>query len=131
MFQDVNVMIFVGFGFLMTFMRNYSLSALCFNFLLSVFTLQLSVIMVTSFEHVWEGHYEAIHITIISLTKGLFACGAVLISMGAVLGKLTHSQMMFMAFIEIIFYCVNENIGVFNFKIVDMGGSIFVHTFGA
>jgi len=30
-----------------------------------------------------------------------------------------------------IFYGLNESIGVLVFKATDMGGSIFVHTFGA
>jgi len=51
--------------------------------------------------------------------------------MGAVLGKLSHSQMLFMAFVEVLLFCVNEQIGVNNLMVVDMGGSIFVHTFGA
>ena len=32
---------------------------------------------------------------------------------------------------ELIFYAVNESIGVIKYKAVDMGGSMFVHTFGA
>lgn len=32
-----------------------------------------------------------------------FACGAVLISMGAVLGKLSYVQLLVMAFFEVIF----------------------------
>ena len=38
---------------------------------------------------------------------------------------------MFLTFIEMIFYSLNETIGVVIFKATDMGGSMFVHTFGA
>ena len=41
------------------------------------------------------------------------------------------SQMLIVAILEIICLAINENIGVIDFKVVDMGGSIFVHTFGA
>lgn len=71
------------------------------------------------------------HLDITSLITGDFAAGAVLISMGACLGKLTHSQLMVMAFFEIIFYGINEHINVKFFHAVDMGGSMYVHTFGA
>jgi len=40
---------------------------------------------------------------ITTMIKADFAAAAVLISMGGVLGKLTHSQMLFMAFWEVIF----------------------------
>ena len=35
-FQDVHVMIFVGFGFLMTFIKTSSWTALCFNWIISI-----------------------------------------------------------------------------------------------
>lgn len=44
-FQDVHVMIIVGFGFLMTFLKRYSWSALGFNFLFSAFTIQWAILV--------------------------------------------------------------------------------------
>ena len=32
---------------------------------------------------------------------------------------------------ELIFYAINESIGVLKYEAVDMGGSMYVHTFGA
>lgn len=43
-----------------------------------------------------------------TLIKGDFAAAAALISMGGVLGKLTHSQLLVMVFFELIFYGINE-----------------------
>ena len=40
-------------------------------------------------------------------------------------------QMIVVSILEIPFLALNENIGVLDFQAVDMGGSIFVHTFGA
>ena len=40
MFQDVHVMIFVGFGFLMTFLRRYGYGSIGFNLLLAALVLQ-------------------------------------------------------------------------------------------
>lgn len=36
-----------------------------------------------------------------------------------------------MAIVEIIFYALNESICVIKYQAVDMGGSMYVHTFGA
>lgn len=44
-FQDVHVMIFVGFGFLMTFLKRYSFGAIGFNFLIGAFGLQWALLM--------------------------------------------------------------------------------------
>ena len=41
-----------------------------------------------------------------------FAAGAVLISFGAVLGKLSPPQIVIMAIVEIVFFSVNEYIGL-------------------
>lgn len=44
-FQDVHVMIFVGFGFLMTFLKRYSFGAVGFTFLIAAFGLQWALLM--------------------------------------------------------------------------------------
>jgi len=66
-----------------------------------------------------------------SLVVGDFAAGAILISFGALLGKITPSQLLVMAILEIIVYALNEQICVEKYKAVDMGGSMYVHSFGA
>ena len=49
-FQDVHVMVFIGFGFLMTFLKRYGFSAIGFNFLLAAIIVQWALIC--------EGFYE-------------------------------------------------------------------------
>ena len=44
-FQDVHVMMFIGFGFLMTFLKFYGYSAVAVNMLLAVFVLQVALIV--------------------------------------------------------------------------------------
>ncbi|XP_072503332.1 ammonium transporter Rh type B isoform X2 [Notamacropus eugenii] len=53
-FQDVHTMIFIGFGFLMTFLQRYGFSSIGFNFLLSAFSLQWST-LVQGFLHSFHG----------------------------------------------------------------------------
>ncbi|VDI41058.1 ammonium transporter Rh [Mytilus galloprovincialis] len=45
MFQDVHVMIFIGFGFLMTFLKRYGYSAIGINLLLASFVIQWALIV--------------------------------------------------------------------------------------
>ena len=60
-----------------------------------------------------------------------FAAAAVLISFGAVIGKVSRLQIFVMGVFEIIFYSINENILVHHLKITDVGGSLIIHMFGA
>ena len=43
-FQDVHVMIFVGFGFLMTFLKKYGMSAVALNMMVAVFAIQWHIL---------------------------------------------------------------------------------------
>lgn len=55
-FQDVHVMIFVGFGFLMVFLQRYGFSSVGFTFLLAAFALQWST-LIQGFFHSFSGGY--------------------------------------------------------------------------
>ena len=132
MFQDVHVMIFVGFGFLMTFLKKYGYSSVGLNFVVSALVIQWSILS-NSFWHQLLGmkSWHKVELVIETLITADFAAGAVLITFGAVLGKVTPAQLMIIALIEVSVYGINESIGAGKFGAVDMGGSIFVHTFGA
>ncbi|XP_063904863.1 ammonium transporter Rh type A isoform X3 [Zophobas morio] len=128
MFQDVHVMIFVGFGFLMTFLRRYGYSAVGFNFLLGALIIQWALLC--------QGFYQLnennkIKLGIESLFKADIAAATVLISMGAVLGRTSYMQLLVMGVLEIAVFAGNAVLGDRVFQVSDAGGSIFVHAFGA
>jgi ammonium transporter Rh len=131
-FQDVNAMIFIGFGFLMAAVSRYAWGATGLAFMLAALTVQWAI-LVSSFWHtiVSGDALSTIHLSIVSLIGGDFAAGAVLISFGAVLGRCSPTQLLVMAIVEVVVFGLNEAIGVVAFSAVDMGGSMFVHTFGA
>lgn len=62
---------------------------------------------------------------------GDFGAAAVLITLGAILGKHSLMQLWILATLEIIFYGLNEAICIVKLGAVDIGGSMFIHTFGA
>jgi len=127
-FQDVHVMIFIGFGFLMTFLKKYGLSAVSLNMMISVICLQWATLVIGWF-HLHNGKIY------LNLTDSMlfsdFAAAAVLITFGVVLGKTTPLQLIILALIEIVLFTVNEIIGRKYLKAIDAGDTIFVHLFGA
>lgn len=132
MFQDVHVMIFIGFGFLMVFLKTHSWTSVGFNMLIATYVLQITI-LITGFWHMLlvEKEFHKIALDIPALIIGDFGAGAVLITFGAVLGKISILQLWGLATLEIFVYGLNETIGAGIFQAVDMGGSMYVHTFGA
>ena len=125
-------MIFVGFGFLMVFLKRHCWTSIGLNFLAAAVALQLSILAAGFWHIILAGDgWHKIKIDITSLVIGDFGAGAVLITFGAILGKVNAKQIMIVAFLEPIFWALAEAVCVVKFEAVDMGGSMFVHTFGA
>ncbi|CAI8034311.1 Ammonium transporter Rh type B-B [Geodia barretti] len=134
LFQDVHVMIFVGFGFLMTFLRRYGFGSISFNLLLASFAIQWSTLTSGVFQFIDQsddGDCCTINVNLETLVGADFAGAAVLITMGAVLGKASPLQLVVIAFFELIFYSCNEALNVHVYMAADIGGSMLIHTFGA
>jgi ammonium transporter Rh len=92
-FQDVHVMIFIGFGFLMVFLKNNSWCSIGFNYLIACWSIQICILF-TGFWHNVMHHdhdpnhsWKKIQLNYDNLILADFGAGAVLISFGAILGK--------------------------------------------
>lgn len=130
MFQDVHVMIFIGFGFLMTFLKRYGYSAVGVNLLLAAFVIQWALI-IRGLIHCDVMNGGKFTIGLGEMLTADFAAATVLISFGAVLGKTSPLQLLIMAVVEVVLSQVNEYIGLDILKAVDVGESMFIHAFGA
>lgn len=125
----IMAMLLIGFGFLMVFVRKYGRSALTATFLLVSISLPMyfSISSLGIFES--KGEIE-------QLILAEFSAASLLIAMGAVLGRLKMHQYILLGLLFIPFYMLNELIVALNFfgfvgKVVDTGGSIVIHAFGA
>ncbi|XP_034096032.1 ammonium transporter Rh type A [Gymnodraco acuticeps] len=127
MFQDVHVMIFIGFGFLMTFLKRYGFSSVGINLLLAAFGLQWGLLM-QGFWHMTDGK---IKISIFKIINADFSTATVLISFGAVLGKTSPVQLLIMTILEITIFSINEHLVAEVFKANDVGASMIIHAYGA
>jgi ammonium transporter Rh len=123
-------MIFIGFGFLMTFLRKYGYGAVGLTLLAACISIELRPLFAALFEGLFNNHFKKFSLGITALLNCDFAAAAVLISFGGVIGKISATQLLVMALFEVLFYCLNAQIAVYLF-ITDIGGSMIIHTFGA
>ncbi|XP_038582354.1 ammonium transporter Rh type A-like isoform X2 [Micropterus salmoides] len=126
-FQDVHVMIFIGFGFLMTFLKRYGFSSVGFNLLLAAFGLQWGLLM----QGIWHMDNGKIKVNIFKMINADFSTATVLISFGAVLGKTSPVQLLIMTVLEITIFSINEHIVAKLLGANDVGASMIIHAFGA
>lgn len=129
-FQDVHVMIFVGFGFLMTFLKRYSFGGVGFNFLIAAFGIQWALLMQGWFHSLDKEDWK-IKIGIENLINADFCVAGCLIAYGACLGKVSPVQLMVLTLFGVTLYAVEEYIILSLLHVRDAGGSMVIHTFGA
>uniref|UniRef100_A0A3B3BFS5 Ammonium transporter Rh type A n=1 Tax=Oryzias melastigma TaxID=30732 RepID=A0A3B3BFS5_ORYME len=127
MFQDVHVMIFIGFGFLMTFLKKYGFSSVGINLLLAAFGLQWGLLM----QGVWHMDHGKIKVDVFKMINADFSTATVLISFGAVLGKTSPVQLLIMTILEITIFSINEHLVANTLGASDVGASMIIHAFGA
>nr|XP_009858225.1 rh type C glycoprotein isoform X1 [Ciona intestinalis]XP_009858226.1 rh type C glycoprotein isoform X2 [Ciona intestinalis] len=129
-YQDVHVMMLIGFGFLMTFLKRHGFGSVGFNFLLTCYVIEWSTLVNGWFGMIGSNEGRIL-IDIKSLLEADFAVATVLISFGAVLGVASPVQLIMMATIEVVCYNVSIYVGIVRFQVTDVGGSMFIHAFGA
>ncbi|KAJ8318569.1 hypothetical protein KUTeg_003660 [Tegillarca granosa] len=128
--QDVHLIVFIGFGFVMTFLRKYGYSAITFNLVIACVVIQWAIVFRgLIYGNVFEGKRFTLGIK--ELLSADFAAITVTISIGAVMGKISFLQLLVMAFIEVLLFLINEWLSDSVLKAEDAGKSIYVHTFGA
>jgi len=129
--RDVSIMIFFGFGFLMAFLRRAGFAAIGYSFLLAALVCQYSVVLDNFFNELNNpqfNYYRTVGVG--NLLNGLFCAATCLISYGAILGKVSSLQLMVLIIIEPFFYWLNFFIGSIKLEAIDIGGGMFIHTFG-
>jgi len=124
-FRDIMVMLLLGFGYLMTFLKSYGLGAVGLTMLLTVVNMQCNILVEGSL----TGTYA---ISMDSIIDAEFSAATLLITFGALIGRATPLQMSILAIAEAVFYALNKVFIVFGILgAEDVGGTITIHMFGA
>ncbi|RXN09422.1 ammonium transporter Rh type A-like isoform X1 [Labeo rohita] len=106
-FQDIHVMLFMGFGFLATFLVRYGFSGSGFNVLLAAMAVQWAVLM-NGFLLAQRNHRGKFNISMKSVIEAELCAASALIAMGAVHGKTNPVQLLLMALVEVTGFVVNQ-----------------------
>ena len=136
MYQDVHVMMLVGFGFLYTLLRRYAWSGVSINFFITVLVIQIALLSNGLFALLHANPSQpgaargGVPLSVGALINADFSAATVLISFGALLGRVSPTQMLLMAAIETVCASADTAIGV-ALGVADAGGSIYIHTVGA
>lgn len=126
-FQDLHISTFLGFGLIMTFLRRYCRGMLVHVFLIGTLVIQWATLL----QGFFTMKNSKIDMGLQRMINADYAVVAVLVSLGAIMGKCNSLQLLVVAVIEAFFFSVNEAINIQVLKVSDFGRSMIVHVFGA
>ena len=128
-------MVFFGIGFLITFIKHNTWSALAFNWILGAWAVQWKIVTIGVWHQIVNGvafkDLKKTQVTLESLVVGDFAAAVALISFCGYLGKVNLQQLFFLVWWEVLLQGLNEALLTDYYQTSDMGGSMIVHAFGA
>jgi ammonium transporter Rh len=130
-FTSISFIIFLGFGLFRSHLKKLSFSGFGQTFFIAAYSIEFGIMMLGFWSYYDLGGLKKVHIDIPFLIQGLYAAAAVLVTYGAVLGRVNFPQLFILATVEIAFYSLNHWLGLVHLDIVNPGMSIFVHVFGA
>lgn len=130
-FQDMTVLILLGFGFLRSFLKHHSWSGITFTFMGAIFSFEFGLICLITWNSLirkdWiDGYYNFNY-----FFDGLYICASFVVSFGSYIGKLSFIQFFIVIIIETLFSTLNYILVRQSLKLIDIGGTLTVHLFGA
>lgn len=133
MYQDVNTMMLIGFGFLMVGIKNHSWSALAYTFLINAIVVELYLLLQPFWHKVFQGGWEEDFIVIkeLNFTGASYSVASILIAFGAMIGRVGPLELLFVSMFGVIGYTLNESLVYEVLQVYDNGGSTAIHTYGA
>ena len=131
--MDVLVMLLIGFGFLMVFVKKYGYTSVTATFLLVALSLPLYMLVRP---YLWGSTAELSITSISMLLFAEFAAASLLIAIGGPLGRINTHQYLLIGLLFTPLYALNEWILLSGAVIpagafLDTAGSISIHAFGA
>ncbi|NWV45769.1 RHBGB protein, partial [Daphoenositta chrysoptera] len=127
-FRDVHTQVLLSFGLLLAFLGRCGPGSAAISILIVAFAIQWAVLVQGFFNFLLNGK---IYVGAQSMVSADSCTAAVLISTGAVLGRVNPVQMLLLALLEVTVCSLNEYLLLSLMGVSDSGRSLTVHTFGA
>lgn len=127
------VMLLMGFGFLMVFVKKYGYTSITATYLLVALSLPLYMLIRP---YLWDTNTDIAIANISMLLFAEFAAASLLIAIGGPLGRINTFQYLLIGLLFTPIYAINEWI-LFSGAVVPIGafldtaGSVMIHAFGA
>ena len=131
-FKDIHAFIFIGFGMLYTALRDHQWSSMFLVLILGVIAIEFSFF----YYYLWantfsDQNWSKINIDFQCLSSIEYNAASAIIALGALLGKLSLIQYFVVVVFETFFANLNYFLCHDVIKVIDNGGSLCIHTFGA
>ena len=138
-FKDVHLMIFIGFGLLYTALKDHQWSSIGIVLFIGIISFEMSFmwnyLWYNAFYNSNKGKEDEgwcrLPLNFDQLITIDYISAPVLISLGALIGKLSMGQMLIISIFEPFFSSLNYYLCYVSVKAIDNGGSLYIHFFGA
>ena len=130
-FQEINIIIFLGFGFLRSFLKHHSWTSISLTLMSGVIAFEVGLFTLLCWASIFTRNWNNGILNFQHFLDANYCSATIVISLGAVLGKLSIAQYLVMIFIETIFSTLNYVLLRQKLKIIDVGGALTVHLFGS
>jgi ammonium transporter Rh len=124
-------MLFIGFGMLYTLLKDHQWSSVALTVFMGAISIEFSLLCYFLWYKLFiENKWEKVVLNFDRLTNIDYFSTTVIITLGAVIGKLSISQYFVICIFEILFASLNFFLCYEKINFLDNGGSLFIHTFG-
>ena len=130
LFKDINIMVFIGFGMFHTLLKRYSWTSISINMMALAFSFQIGLFTNLLWANAFKEKWHKGILNFESFIKSLINSCTILVSLGCVLGKLSSTQYIIMIIIETIISSLNFQLCDVKLETIDVGGALYIHTFG-
>ena len=131
LFQEVNIMIFFGFGFLRAFLKHYSWTAVALTLIAGILSIEFGLFALICWSAIFDVDWHYGKFNFHHLLDANMCAGAVIISLGTILGKISMPQYLILILTETITVTLNYTLLRQVLKIIDVGGTLTMHLYGA